>query len=315
MSVKKIKALIPDLWLETEEPWDEETLQEYWDDFGGSIPADVAAFYSITDGGEIPELECRFYGLEEAAEIAEHVNEIHTAMPLMPVFESSGEASDPVCLLLEPGLAGAVVQFNHDGDARVHAISFYEFLKCISEYDDGPLAASQHTFCFPKKLNKKEKAIADKLVRRSKKKIDPNSECINAEHEPELFQQLATSMPLAKSKSKVLDPFTYNNGRARRDAALKLHFKGTPEAKAKLAEYCKVIDAFGKDLTAALAKEGTKIKIEKLMAGVQTGFMVYRDRKVLVDDIYSTAKGKKRWDLARQWIEDMDELLDAYGFD
>ena len=120
--------MIPDLWLETTDPWDEETLQGFWDDFSGRIPADVAAFYSITDGGEIAELNCRFYGLEESAEIAEYVNEMNTLMPVLPVFEGNGERSDPVCVLLEPGLSGTVVQFCHDADARVHAISFTDFL-------------------------------------------------------------------------------------------------------------------------------------------------------------------------------------------
>ncbi|WP_442511854.1 hypothetical protein SH528x_003600 [Novipirellula sp. SH528] len=312
MTTKKIEALIPDLWLQTVEPWDSAALKEFWGCFAGRIPADVAAFYSLTDGGEIPELECRFYGLEEAIEIAEHIKGLRTEIPLIPFFEASGEASDPICVILEPGLAGTVVQFCHDRDSRVHAISFYDFLLKIAEFDDGYLVASDHTFCFPKKLTQKEKKIADKLVERSRMQVDDDSECINAEYEPELFAQLAQSMPIA-NKSKLLDPFTYNNGKARRDAALKLYYKDTPESKAKLAEYCKIMTDFARELEKALAKEGVEIALSENFGVVQTCFVCYRNRKVLVDDVYSTEQGNKRWDRMRKWIEEMDKLLEAYS--
>ena len=310
MSKKKIQALIPSLWLDTVEPWDSDTLNGIWNEFGGKIPVDVAAFYSITDGGEISELDCRFYGVEEAIEIAEHVKEIHTEMPLIPVFEASGEASDPVCVLLERGLEGTVVQFCHDGDSRVHASSFYDFLLVIAEFDDGCLAASDHTFCFPRKLTQKDKAIMEKLVKRSKRKVREDSQCINAEYEPELFAQLAQSMPLA-TKSKVLDPFAYNNGKARQNAALKLFFKNTPESRAKLAEYCKVMNDFGAKLKKALANEGIEVELQTSSGVVKTCFVCYRNRKVLVDDVYSVEKGKRRWEPMRNWIDEMDELLDG----
>ena len=142
--------------------------------------------------------------------------------------------------------------------------------------------------------------------------VDDDSECINAEYEPELFAQLAQSMPLA-NKSKLLDPFTYNNGKARRDAALKLYYKDTPESKAKLAEYCKIMTDFARELEKSLAKEGVEIALSENFGVVQTCFVCYRNRKVLVDDIYSTEQGNKRWDRMRKWIEEMDKLLEAYS--
>ena len=48
-------------------------------------------------------------------------------------------------------------------------------------------------------------------------------------------------------------------------------------------------------------------------AVVPTSFLLYRNRKVLVDDVYSTEKGSKRWKLMRKWIQDMDDLLDSFG--
>ncbi len=310
MTKRKIEALIPELWLDTVEPWDTDVLQEYWDSFGARIPADVAAFYALTDGGEIPELDCRFYGLQEATEVAEHINEMKTEMPLIPVFEASGEASDPVCVLLEPGLAGTVVQFCHDSDSRVHACSFYDFLLAIAKFDDGYLVASDHTFCFPKKLSQKEKAIAGKLIERSKKEVNSNSACINAEYEPELFAQLAQSMPLTEP-SETLDPFTYTDGKARKNAALKLHFKGTPEAMAVLEQYCKVLNDFGDELKKTFATDGIKITIEQHAGVVKTCFICYRGRRVLIDDVYSSEKGEKRWAPTRKWIKEMERLLKA----
>jgi len=310
-TTRKIESLIPDLWLETVEPWDAETLQQFWDNFASPIPADVAAFYSITDGGEIPKLECCFYGLERAREIAEYVNE-QTSMPVLPVFHGSGEASDPVCVLLETGLSGAVVQFCHDGDARVHASSFTDFLLAITEIEEeGFLEAHDHNFCFPKRMTKKEEVLADKLVELSKKDVDPDSACINAEYEPALFAQLAQSMPLSNSGSKYLDPFTYNTGRARNDAAQKLFFEKTPEARAKLAEFCKVMNDFAKELKTALAKEDKKLTLEPAGVAVQTSWIVYRDRRVLVDDVFSAEEGEKRLDPMRKWIEEVDELLET----
>ena len=97
------------------------------------------------------------------------------------------------------------------------------------------------------------------------------------------------------------------------DVALKLYFKGTPECHAKLADYCRIMNDFGQHLKKALAKEGTEIELEKHAGVVQTCFVCYRGRKVLVDHVYSVESGNKQWDPMRKWIEDMDKLLKAYG--
>ena len=194
--VAKISAVMPDLWLQTYDPYGKRELTKKLSQLGGVVPPDVAAFYSITDGGEIEELECFIFSLDEALEIAPEINMLQTSMPVLPLFGGLREGSDPICMLLEPGLAGTMVQFMHDGDyrSRVHSLSFYEFLLAIAKFDEGPLVPSQHKFSFPKKLTKRELKVHDLLTKRSKLPVDPNSVCENAEEEPELMEILAKSM-------------------------------------------------------------------------------------------------------------------------
>jgi len=305
----KISELIPYLGLEEVEPWDDETREAFFESLGGTIPPDVRAFYSLTDGGEIPSIECRIYGLEEATDVAQHVREIHTSLPVLPVFESSGEASDPVCVILEKGLAGVVVQFCHDGGSRVHAPSFLKFLTAVTETEEGPLAASDHKFCFPKKLTKAERAVAQAFVDRANEPIDPDSECINADYEPGLMIELAQSMTTPKDMPELFDLLDIASGEGRTEAAMNLYFAGTPAAKAKLDTYCEAMNEFARELQTALARKKIEVTLEDEEGIVPTTWICYRSRRVLVDHVYSKASPPQRWDAMRAWIREMDALL------
>ncbi|QEG00619.1 hypothetical protein Mal15_46900 [Stieleria maiorica] len=309
---KKILELLPYLGLETVEPYDDASRQSCFGQLKGNIPKDVEAFYSITDGGEIPSIECRFYGLDEALELAEEIREMQTSLPLLPVFEASGEASDPCCVLLGEGLAGTIVQLCHDVGSRVHAPSFLDFLTAITETEEGPLAASDHKFCFPKRLTKKEKLIALKLLDLSSEPVDPDSPCVNAEYEPELLIALAQSMTTPQAMPELFDPLDLKDGRARHKAAVNLYYCETPAANAKLENYCRVMNDFARSLRQALASDGHKLSLKNADGIVPTTWLVYRNRQVLVDDVYSTAASPKCWEPMRQWIQEMDELLGKF---